>query len=88
MAQAISNARLIGSWVTQAACRGSNRGFTSYPTNERELLRVMQTCERCPVWDQCEAYSALHQVEGVWAGKWHTAGRKPLPLRSQFSLPR
>lgn len=88
MTQAVSNARLIGSWVTQAACRGTSRGFTSYPTSEPELLRVVQTFEGCPVWDQCEAYSGLYEVDGVWAGKWHNAGRKPLPLRSQFNLPR
>lgn len=82
-ADGLGNERLIGSWVASAACRGEAKGFTIYPASAAEVERVIRTCEACPVQRQCLAYSARHDVEGVWAGRWHTAGRKSAALRAR-----
>lgn len=61
----------IGRWVTDAACRGHGDVFTNYPRRPSVVDLVEQTCGGCPVRAACLAYAAQHDVDGVWAGKWH-----------------
>lgn len=70
----------VGSWVTEAACRGQGETFTTYPRTRAEASLLERTCAGCPVRAACLAYSRSVEVEGVWAGEWHSWGRGTRPL--------
>jgi hypothetical protein len=63
-------------WTDEAACVdvpelpwiGPRRG---QPLDPAELEQMIQTCEACPVLDQCRRYVDQAEVTaGFWAGGW------------------
>ena len=73
---------LMGTWVSEAACRGQGQSFTTFPATRADAALIERTCEGCQVLSNCLSYASRHEVEGAWAGRWYEQGRKARPLTS------
>lgn len=74
-------------WMTDAACRGSDPSLFFLEKHHANLALPMARaiCEGCPVVEQCRDYALHHEQHGTWAGitrreRQETRGRLGITL--------
>jgi hypothetical protein len=57
-------------WMAGAVCREDPDAMFPHPRNTDGIRRAQALCSRCPVFGQCQVYSAkVKPTDGVWAAR-------------------